>query len=106
MENGSDSSSLVYLNVGGKKFYTSIDTLTRLEPDSMLATMFSGRHTLFQDREAGYTFIDRDGKYFGYILNWLRDGDVPILEDRKSEVSTTPEGGTILTTPRLDRWNF
>lgn len=82
MENGSDSSSLVYLNVGGKKFCTSNDTLTRLEPDSLLATMFSGRHILSQDRE-GYTFIDRDGKYFGYILNWLRDGDVPILEDRK-----------------------
>lgn len=34
---------------GGKKFCTTIDTLTQREPDSMLAAMFSGRHTVVQD---------------------------------------------------------
>ncbi|PRQ34925.1 putative chromatin remodeling & transcription regulator BTB-POZ family [Rosa chinensis] len=90
----SDSSSLVYLNVGGKKFCTYNDTLTRPEPNSMLATMFSGRHSLIQDHE-GYTFIDRDGEYFGYILNWLRDSDVPSLKDSKYSQLRT-EGGRIL----------
>ncbi|XP_004296111.1 PREDICTED: FH protein interacting protein FIP2-like [Fragaria vesca subsp. vesca] len=68
-------STWVRLNVGGKLFCTTIGTLTLREPDSMLAAMFSGRHTL--KLEDGHVLIDRDGDYFGFILNWLRDGDVP-----------------------------
>ncbi|BBN68501.1 potassium channel tetramerisation domain-containing protein / pentapeptide repeat-containing protein, partial [Prunus dulcis] len=83
MTNDSDSSSLIRLNIGGKKFCTTIDTLTQREPDSMLAAMFSGRHTLCQDPEKGYVFLDRDGKHFRHILNWLRDGVVPTLKDSK-----------------------
>ncbi|KAK8620333.1 hypothetical protein V6N13_066813 [Hibiscus sabdariffa] len=74
-------SSLIRLSIGGKKFCTTIDTLTRREPDSMLAAMFSGRHTLCQDSEKGHVFVDRDGKHFRHILNWLRDGVVPTLTD-------------------------
>ncbi|KAJ6761731.1 hypothetical protein OIU74_024396 [Salix koriyanagi] len=74
-------SSLIRLNIGGKKFCTTIDTLTQREPDSMLAAMFSGRHTVSEDPDKGYVFIDRDGKYFRHILNWLRDGVVPTLAD-------------------------
>lgn len=29
----------------------------------------------------GFVFVDRDGKHFRHILNWLRDGVVPILKD-------------------------
>lgn len=29
----------------------------------------------------GYIFVDRDGKHFRHILNWLRDGVVPTLSD-------------------------
>lgn len=29
----------------------------------------------------GYVFVDRDGKHFRHILNWLRDGVVPTLKD-------------------------
>ena len=29
----------------------------------------------------GYVFVDRDGKHFRHILNWLRDGVVPTLTD-------------------------
>ncbi|KAJ6296747.1 hypothetical protein OIU78_022465 [Salix suchowensis] len=74
-------SSLIRLNIGGKKFCTTIDTLTQREPDSMLAAMFSGRHTVSEDPDKGYVFIDRDGKHFRHILNWLRDGVVPTLAD-------------------------
>ncbi|KAI3987374.1 hypothetical protein MKX01_022655 [Papaver californicum] len=73
--------SLVRLNIGGKKFSTTIDTLTQREPDSMLAATFSGRHTLSQDSEMGPVFVDRDGKHFRHILNWLRDGVIPVLKD-------------------------
>ncbi|KAL9431404.1 hypothetical protein AB3S75_026565 [Citrus x aurantiifolia] len=82
MAKDSDSSSMVRLNIGGKQFYTTIDTLTRREPESMLAAMFSGRHTVCQDSE-GYIFVDRDGKHFRHILNWLRDGAVPTLTESK-----------------------
>ncbi|PWA58984.1 BTB/POZ fold [Artemisia annua] len=34
---------------GGKKFCTTDDTLTQREPHSMLAAMFSGRHTVCKD---------------------------------------------------------
>ncbi|KAM0977626.1 hypothetical protein ACFX15_013201 [Malus domestica] len=81
MTKDSDSSSLIRLNIGGKKFCTTIDTLTHREPDSMLAAMFSGRHSICQDAEKGYVFLDRDGKHFRHILNWLRDGVVPTLKD-------------------------
>ncbi|XP_057998447.1 FH protein interacting protein FIP2 isoform X3 [Hevea brasiliensis] len=74
-------SSVVRLNIGGKKFCTTVDTLTQREPDSMLAAMFSGRHTVCEDPEKGYVFVDRDGKHFRHILNWLRDGVVPTLTD-------------------------
>ncbi|XP_051152446.1 FH protein interacting protein FIP2 isoform X3 [Andrographis paniculata] len=51
--NSDAASSLVRLNIGGKKFCTTVDTLTQREPDSMLAAMFSGRHALYQDSEKG-----------------------------------------------------
>ncbi|KAL8152423.1 hypothetical protein V2J09_010183 [Rumex salicifolius] len=78
---GSDVDSVVRLNIGGKKFSTTVDTLTQREPDSMFAAMFSGRHTINHDAEKGYIFFDRDGKHFRHILNWLREGAVPTLKD-------------------------
>lgn len=42
--------SFSYLPTGGKKFYTTITTLTQRDPDSMLAAMFSGRHTLSHEK--------------------------------------------------------
>ncbi|XP_059668589.1 FH protein interacting protein FIP2 isoform X3 [Cornus florida] len=75
------SSTLVRLNIGGKKFCTTVDTLTHREPDSMLAAMFSGRHTICHESEKGYVFVDRDGEHFRHILNWLRDGVIPTLKD-------------------------
>lgn len=43
--------------IGGKKFCTTVDTLTQREPDSMLAAMFSGRHTVCEDPEKVFTFL-------------------------------------------------
>ena len=61
----------IKLDIGGVRLVTSAVTLTRF-PDSMLGTMFSGRHVLPLD-EDGYIFIDRDGTHFRHILNFLRD---------------------------------
>uniref|UniRef100_A0A8C4WZ99 BTB/POZ domain-containing protein KCTD7 n=1 Tax=Eptatretus burgeri TaxID=7764 RepID=A0A8C4WZ99_EPTBU len=69
---------VVHLNVGGECFSTCLSTLRRYE-NSMLATMFSGRHRIPRDSEGRY-FIDRDGTYFRDILNFLRSGEIPQME--------------------------
>jgi hypothetical protein len=65
------NSSTIKLDVGGIHYTTTLTTLQRF-PESMIGAMFSGRHPLTLD-EQGYYFIDRDGQYFRYILNYLRD---------------------------------
>ena len=63
-------SSIVNLHVGGRRFTTSLQTLTK-DPDSMLAAMFSGKFEV-KPSEDGAFFIDRDGTHF--ILNYHRTG--------------------------------
>ena len=66
-------SMYVKMNVGGSLFNTTIGTLTK--HDTMLRAMFSGRMEVLTDSE-GWIMIDRSGKHFGSILNFLRDGNV------------------------------
>ncbi|CAO3660426.1 unnamed protein product [Rhizopus stolonifer] len=71
----------VRLNVGGSLFETSHSKLCR-DSNSLLATMFSGRHKLLVEAD-GFYFIDRDPLHFRLILNYLQDLRVPpvILQD-------------------------
>ena len=62
--------STIKLNVGGKIYQTTLDTL-RKDPDSMLCVMFSGRFELKADEKDGTYFIDRDGKLFRWVFNML-----------------------------------
>jgi len=64
-------SQIVKLNVGGKKFATSLSTLTKYK-DSFLYAMFSGKYSLTKD-DKDHVFIDRDGSLFEYILAFIRD---------------------------------
>lgn len=73
--------STVKLNVGGKIYKTTLDTLLK-DPNSMLCAMFSGRHELKPDEEDGAYFIDRDAELFRYILNYLRDGELLCPDDK------------------------
>lgn len=66
----------VSLNVGGDVYTTTLDTLTRYR-DSMLGAMFGGQIPVLRD-ERGNVFIDRDGKVFRYILNYLRTGSLDL----------------------------
>lgn len=66
-------SHLVGLNVGGRVFVTSRDTLTR-DPDSMLACMLTEDLPAASQDKDGNFVIDRDGDTFKYLLNFLRDG--------------------------------
>lgn len=73
-------SQYVKLNVGGALHYTTIGTLTK--HDSMLRAMFSGRMEVLTDSE-GWILIDRCGKHFGTILNFLRDDSVPLPDNQR-----------------------
>lgn len=45
------------------------------DENSLLATMFSGRHRLVAEEDGSY-FIDRDPHCFRMVLNYLRDSRV------------------------------
>lgn len=74
-------SQYVKLNVGGHLFYTTIGTLTKTE-NTMLKAMFGGGMEVLTDSE-GWILIDRCGKHFGVILNFLRDGSVALPESSR-----------------------
>ena len=82
--------SVISLNVGGIMYTASLATLTRYSK-SMLGAMFSGRMPLETDTNGNY-FIDRDGKLFRHVLNFLRSGQLHLpkgfteLEQLKQEV--------------------
>lgn len=71
----------VRLNVGGVLFYSTLRVLTR--QDSLLKDMFSGKKEVFTDKE-GWILIDRNGKHFGSILHFLRDGTVSLPKGRQA----------------------
>lgn len=70
---------IVVLDVGGKRFKTTRDTLTKV-PGSMLEAMFGGRHPLHPDKDGSF-FIDNDGTYFGEVLNYLRHDKLVLPDD-------------------------
>ena len=53
---------IIKLNVGGERFETSLETLTKF-PNSLFGKMFSGSTKLKQGSDGTY-FIDRDGSQF------------------------------------------
>jgi len=73
----SEQPSIVTLNVGGTHFTTSRYTLSQQvgknNLEHVLASMVNGRHGVEKDKD-GNIFIDRDGTFFHYILNYLRNG--------------------------------
>jgi N-acetylneuraminic acid mutarotase len=74
----------VVLDVGGYRYTTSVQSLRRL-PGTFFDAYFSGRYTMDRS-EDGSIFIDRDGKRFGQVLEYLRDGVVSVAEKDASEL--------------------
>ena len=66
------------MDVGGLKYTATMATL-RAEKGSMFEPMLSGHYPINKQFD-GRVFIDRDGRHFHYILNYLR-GSVTSLED-------------------------
>ncbi|XP_078036795.1 BTB/POZ domain-containing protein KCTD9 [Augochlora pura] len=76
------SSEWITLNVGGKYFTTTRATLTKKEPMSMLARMFTettnNKQRILpsrQDQNDAF-LIDRSPTYFEPLLNYLRHGQI------------------------------
>ncbi|XP_078400930.1 BTB/POZ domain-containing protein KCTD14-like [Cetorhinus maximus] len=63
------------LNVGGEIYTTTLSTLRRY-PGSRLAEMCSAHAKVTRDSK-GRLFVDRDGTYFKYILEFLRSEQPP-----------------------------
>jgi len=84
-----DFPKIVHLNVGGHRFMTTLGTL-RADPGSMLGRMFSGEHPVLRDDDGSFV-VDRDGRHFHYILNYLRDGSVPIGLSRVDRIELLKE---------------
>lgn len=65
---------IILLNVGGRKFETSRQTLLS-DPQSMLAKMFDPESRMEPgvERDGAY-FLDRDPHTFSIVLNYLRSG--------------------------------
>ncbi|KAK1785935.1 hypothetical protein P4O66_017685 [Electrophorus voltai] len=77
---GAVGNKYVRLNVGGDLYYSTVQVLTR--QDTLLKLMFSGKMEVFTDKE-GWILIDRCGKHFGLILNYLRDGSLTLPKSRQ-----------------------
>jgi hypothetical protein len=64
-----------------------VQTLQRL-PGTFFDAYFSGRYTMDRS-EDGSIFIDRDGKHFGQVLEYLRDGVVSATEKESLELNVS-----------------
>lgn len=80
----SSTSHWVQINVDGKLFQTTLDTLTKDE-NSKLASMFQNPQNLERDSH-GHYLLDVDPTHFAPILNFLRYGKLVI------DPSTSKEG--------------
>jgi hypothetical protein len=66
--------NLVKLNVGGQRFLTSVSTLTANgTANNFFTAMLSARIPCVLDDD-GYYFIDRNGRHFEPLLDYLRTG--------------------------------
>lgn len=70
----------VHIDVGGSIYTSSLETLTKFS-DSRLSKMFNGTIPIVLDTLKQHYFIDRDGKAFRYILNFMRTGRLSLPQN-------------------------
>ncbi|CAF2500567.1 unnamed protein product [Rotaria sp. Silwood2] len=72
---------IVTFNIGGHIYSTTPSTINEnVDSQSLLALIISNRTTTQLDKN-GHYFIDRDGTYFRYILNYFRDKKLLLPEN-------------------------
>ena len=74
-----DTHEPITLNIGGLKYQTTLTTLSKYK-HCLLYKMFEGNFSNKPCKDGSY-FIDRNGKYFEYILDYLRNGQLHIPTD-------------------------
>lgn len=110
---GSDSNipddTVVKLNVGGTKYYTTKGTLVNPNSRNFFTGMFSGKFPTVKDKE-GHLFIDRNGRLFEPILEYLRTGKFHLFGFDKEQVEAEAffygvkiEGLSIISDETLQR---
>lgn len=89
----------VHIDVGGTIYTSSLETLTK-HPDSKLAKMFNGSIPIVLDSLKQHYFIDRDGKMFRHILNFLRSNHL-CLPDNFEELDLLMEEAKFYDIPAM-----
>jgi hypothetical protein len=79
-------SSIVTLNVGGSIYTTTLATLTSSGEGNYFSCLLSDRFPTLRDAN-GNIFVDRDGKTFRYILNFLRTGALHVMAAAPSQAA-------------------
>lgn len=70
----------VHIDVGGCIYTSSLETLTKFS-DSKLSKMFNGTIPIVLDTLKQHYFIDRDGKSFRHILNYMRTNSLTLPDN-------------------------
>ncbi len=70
----------VHIDVGGCIYTSSLETLTKF-PDSRISKMFNGTIPIVLDTLKQHYFIDRDGKTFRHVLNYMRTNRLVLPEN-------------------------
>ncbi|KAK8775741.1 hypothetical protein V5799_030915 [Amblyomma americanum] len=91
----------VHIDVGGTIYTSSLETLTK-HPESRLARMFNGSIPIVLDSLKQHYFIDRDGKMFRHVLNFLRTNTLAV-PDNFAELELLYEEARYYDIPALTR---
>lgn len=80
----------IHLDVGGHVYTSTLETLTKY-PNSRLSKMFNGTLPIVFDTQRQQYFIDRDGKLFRHVLNFMRQGSLNLPDNFKDMSSLLAE---------------
>jgi len=64
---------IITFNIGGQIYSTKRSTITENVDSKSLLSLIIKNQTKYQLNKNGEYFLDRDGKYFNYILNYFRE---------------------------------
>lgn len=78
-------SPIVRLNVGGTIFVTTRATLESSPVPTYFNALTSDSHRHLYDDMSNALFIDRDPQHFRHILNYLRDGSIPLTRSNDDQ---------------------